>query len=277
MKHLHSGKVRDLYQLDSGDLLLVATDRVSVYDVPLPTEIPGKGKVLTALSAWWFDQFADTVPHHLISATDVPEKFAGRAMRCRPLRMLPVECIARGYLTGGGLREYNSTGTVSGVKLPAGLVDGSKLPEPIFTPTTKSDVNDVPITFDDVASQLGPEVADRLRDLTVGLYSEGATRALGRGVIIADTKFEFGTDTNDTLTLGDEILTSDSSRFWRVEDWEPGRPQRAMDKEYVRAWSVSTGWDKTPPGPAIPDEVVAQTRGRYIEAYERITGETWEG
>lgn len=275
MKHLHSGKVRDIYEDDNGDLLLVATDRISVYDVPLPTDVPDKGKLLTALSAWWFRQLKDVVPNHLISTTDVPEEFAGRAMRCKPLTMLPVECIARGYLTGGGLREYNRTGTVSGVKLPAGLVDGSQLPEPIFTPTTKSDVNDLPITFEDVANQLGNETAARLRDLTLDIYSQGAARARERGVIIADTKFEFGHDANGTLTLADEILTSDSSRFWRVEDWEPGHPQRAMDKEFVRAWSVSTGWDKTPPGPEIPEDVVAQTRERYVEAYERITGAKW--
>jgi phosphoribosylaminoimidazole-succinocarboxamide synthase len=275
VKHLHSGKVRDLYEDDNGDLLLVATDRVSVYDVPLPTPIPDKGKLLTQLSAWWFRQF-DDVPNHLISTSDVPEEFAGRAMRCKPLRMLPVECIARGYLTGGGLREYQRDGTVSGLTLPAGLVEASRLPEPIFTPTTKATVgHDEFITFADVANELGADMADRLRDLTIEVYTRGAARALENGIIIADTKFEFGLDADGELILADEILTSDSSRFWSADDWKPGVASRSLDKEFVRVWSTSTGWDKTPPGPEVPDDIVEATRERYIEVYDRITGGKW--
>jgi len=277
VKHLHSGKVRDLYELDGGDLLFVATDRVSVYDVTLPTEVPDKGKLLTGLSAWWFQQLADVVPNHVISTTDVPEQFAGRAMRCRPLRMLQVECIARGYLAGLGLKEYEKSGTVSGVQLPPGLVEGSKLPEPIFTPTTKATVgHDEFIEFGDVVAQEGAEMAERLRELTIEIYKRGAARALESGIIIADTKLEFGIDSDGVLTLGDEVLTSDSSRFWPADEWEPGRPQHAFDKQYVRDWSLSTGWDKTAPGPEMPADVVATTRARYVEVYERITGKTWE-
>jgi len=277
VKHLHSGKVRDLYELDGGDLLFVATDRVSVYDVTLPTEVPDKGKLLTGLSAWWFQQLADVVPNHVISTTDVPKQFAGRAMRCRPLRMLQVECIARGYLAGLGLKEYEKSGTVSGVQLPPGLVEGSKLPEPIFTPTTKAVIgHDEFIEFGDVVAQEGTEMAERLRELTIGIYKRGAARALESGIIIADTKLEFGIDANGVLTLGDEVLTSDSSRFWPADDWEPGRPQHAFDKQYVRDWSLTTGWDKTPPGPEMPADVVSTTRARYVEVYERITGKTWE-
>jgi phosphoribosylaminoimidazole-succinocarboxamide synthase len=277
MRHLHSGKVRDLYELDGGDLLFVASDRVSVYDVPLPTDVPDKGKLLTQLSAWWFDQLAGVVPNHVISTTDVPEQFAGRAMRCRPLKMVQVECIARGYLAGLGLKEYQATGTVSGVALPPGLVEGSKLPQPIFTPTTKATVgHDEFITFDDVVDQDGAELAERLRALTLEIYTRGAARAADTGVIIADTKLEFGIDTSGVLTLGDEVLTSDSSRFWLADDWEPGRPQHAYDKQFVRDWSLSTGWDKTPPGPPMPDDIVAATRARYISVFERITGQTWK-
>ncbi|MGH3793764.1 MAG: phosphoribosylaminoimidazolesuccinocarboxamide synthase [Pseudonocardiaceae bacterium] len=276
MKHLHAGKVRDLYAIDS-DILLVASDRVSVYDVTLPTPIPEKGALLTQLSVWWFDRFADVVPHHLISATDVPPDFEKRAIRCTPLRMIPVECIARGYLAGLGLREYEKYGTVSGVSLPPGLVAGSRLPEPIFTPTTKfSDTgHDEFITFDDVVRQTGRDTAERLRRLTLELYETAAGHALDCGIIVADTKFEFGWDSAGTLTLGDEAVTSDSSRFWPAERWVPGEPAYALDKQFVRDWSVRTGWDREPPGPAIPDEVVAETRRRYIEVYERITGISW--
>jgi len=277
MKHIHAGKVRDLYE-DNGDLLLVASDRVSVYDVSLPTPILEKGVLLTQLSVWWFHQLADVVPNHLISATDVPAEFAGRAIRCKPLKMIEIECIARGYLVGLGLREYQRDGSVSGVPLPLGLREGDKLPEPIFTPTTKySDTgHDEFITFDDVVEQEGREVAERLRELTLEIYSKGAARAAENGVIIADTKLEFGWD-GDVLTLGDEVLTSDSSRFWRAEEWEPGRPQKAFDKQFVRDWSVSTGWDKTPPGPEVPPEIVQATRDRYVEVYEKITGQHWAG
>jgi len=276
VKHLHSGKVRDVYQDDNGDLLLVASDRVSVYDVTLPTEVPDKGKLLTQLSAWWFDQLSDTVPNHVISTTDVPEEWAGRAVRCKPLKMLQVECIARGYLAGLGLKEYEKQGTVSGVPLPPGLVEGSRLPEPIFTPTTKAtEGHDEFITFDDVVAQEGHELAERLKALTLEIYTRGAARALESGIIIADTKLEFGLDTDGTLTLGDEVLTSDSSRFWPAEEWQPGRPQHAFDKQYVRDWSLTTGWDKTYPGPEMPADVVATTRNRYVEVYERITGKEW--
>jgi phosphoribosylaminoimidazole-succinocarboxamide synthase len=276
MKHIHAGKVRDLYELD-GDLLLVATDRVSVYDVSLPTPIPDKGKLLNQLSAWWFDRMSDVVPNHVVSATDVPEEFAGRAMRCKPLKMVQVECIARGHLAGLGLREYRRDGKISGVSLPPGLVEGDKLPEPIFTPTTKiSDTgHDEFMTFDEVLNEIGEDTAKRLRDLTLEIYTKGAEHAAAQGVIIADTKLEFGFDAEGTLTLGDEVLTSDSSRFWPADEWEPGRPQHAFDKQFVRDWSRSTGWDQTPPGPEIPADIVEQTRQRYTEVYERITGETW--
>ncbi|MEU3271526.1 phosphoribosylaminoimidazolesuccinocarboxamide synthase [Saccharomonospora sp. NPDC006951] len=275
VKHIHAGKVRDLYQ-DGDDILLVASDRVSVYDVTLPTPIPDKGALLTQLSLWWFDLFRDVVPNHVLSATDVPGEFAGRAIRCRPLEMVKVECIARGYLTGLGLREYQKQGTVSGVALPAGLVEGDRLPEPIFTPTTKADVgHDEFITFDDVAAQVGGELAERLRELTIEIYRRGAEHAATKGIIVADTKLEFGIAADGTLTLGDEVLTSDSSRFWPADEWEPGRPQHSFDKQFVRDWATSTGWDKTPPGPEIPANIVTATRERYRDVYERLTGTDW--
>ena len=225
MQLVHSGKVRDVYA-DGTDLILVASDRVSVYDVVLPTKIPDKGKILTQLSLWWFDQLEDVVPNHVISATDVPPQWAGRAIRCRRLEMLPVEWIARGYLAGLGLKEYDKQGTVSGVALPPGLVEASKLPEPIFTPTTKAtEGHDEFITVDDVVRQEGRETAERLRELTLEIYRKGAEHAAGRGIIVADTKLEFGWDADGVLTLGDEVLTSDSSRFWPADQWQPGRPQ----------------------------------------------------
>jgi phosphoribosylaminoimidazole-succinocarboxamide synthase len=277
MEHFYSGKVRDLYR-DGDDILLVASDRISIYDVVLPTPVPGKGALLTQLSSWWFAHFRDVVPNHIISTTDVPEEFAGRAVRCRPLEMVQVECIARGYLVGMGLREYQKQGTVSGIPLPPGLVEGSKLPEPIFTPTTKaSEGHDEFITFDDVIQQEGKEAAEQLRDLTLEIYRRGAEHAASQGIIVADTKLEFGRDASGVLTLGDEVLTSDSSRFWPADQWEPGRPQFAFDKQFVREWSATTGWDRTPPGPEIPADIVEATRQRYAEAYERITGNTWEG
>ena len=277
MELLHSGKVRDVYA-DGDDLILVASDRVSVYDVVLPTPVPDKGKILTQLSLWWFEQLADVVPNHVISATDVPEEWAGRAVRCQKLTMLPVEWIARGYLAGLGLKEYEKQGTVSGIKLPEGLVEASKLPEPIFTPTTKAtEGHDEFITFADVVEEIGQETADRLRTVTLDVYARGAEIAAERGVIIADTKLEFGRAADGTLVLADEVLTSDSSRFWPADDWEPGRPQHAFDKQFVRDWSSTvTDWDRTPPGPEIPDEIVAATRARYVEVYERITGKRWE-
>jgi phosphoribosylaminoimidazole-succinocarboxamide synthase len=276
MKLLHSGKVRDVY-VDGEDLLLVASDRASVYDVVLPTEIPDKGKILTQLSLWWFQQLGDVVSHHVISSTDVPAEWAGRAIRCRRLDMLPVECIARGYLVGLGLREYEKHGAVSGVRLPSGLVEADRLAEPIFTPTTKATVgHDEFITLGDVAELVGDETTRQLRGITLEIYRRGAALALKRGVIIADTKLEFGRDSTGALVLGDELLTSDSSRFWRAEDWQPGRAQHALDKQYLRDWSATlSDWDRTPPGPPIPPEVVEATRQRYIRVFERITGLTW--
>lgn len=277
MELVHSGKVRDVYA-DGDDLILVATDRVSVYDVVLPTPIPDKGKILTRLSLWWFERLGDVIPTHVISADDVPAEWAGRAIRCRRLEMLPVECIARGYLTGLGLKEYQKQGTVSGVPLPDGLVEASRLPEPIFTPTTKATVgHDEFIDLHGVADRVGAGTAERLRDVTLEVYRRGAELAAERGIIIADTKLEFGHAPDGTLVLADEVLTPDSSRFWPAAEWEPGRPQHSLDKQFVRDWSATiTGWDRTPPGPEIPDDVVAATRARYTEVYERITGTPWE-
>jgi phosphoribosylaminoimidazole-succinocarboxamide synthase len=276
VEHISAGKVRDLYSIDN-DILLVASDRISLYDVVLPTSVPEKGALLTQLSVWWFDRLGDVAPNHLISATDVPPEFTKRAIRCTPLRMIPMECIARGYLAGLGLREYEKFGTVSGVSLPPGLVLGSRLPEPIFTPTTKySDTgHDEFITFADVARETGQDTAERLRSLTLELYATAAEHALDNGIIVADTKFEFGWDASGQLTLGDEAVTPDSSRFWPASTWRPGRPQHSLDKQFVRDWSVSTGWDTEPPGPPIPPAIVAETRRRYIEVYERITGAAW--
>jgi len=276
MQLVHSGKVRDVYA-DGDDLILVASDRVSVYDVVLPTPIPDKGRILTQLSLWWFEQLADLVPHHVLSATDVPAEFAGRAVRVRKLAMVPVECIARGYLAGLGLKEYEKDRSVSGVALPPGLVEGSRLPQVVFTPTTKAAAgsHDEFITFADVVAQEGADVAARLRDLTIDVYHRGAAVAAEAGIIIADTKFEFGWAPDGTLVLADEVLTSDSSRFWPAADWQPGRPQYAFDKQYVRDWAAGTGWNKQPPAPQVPAEVVEVTRQRYVEVYERLTGLSW--
>ncbi|MEJ3743935.1 phosphoribosylaminoimidazolesuccinocarboxamide synthase [Actinomycetes bacterium KLBMP 9797] len=276
MKLLHSGKVRDVYA-DGDDLILVASDRVSVYDTVLPTPIPDKGKILTQLSLWWFEQLTDIVPHHVISATDVPAEFAGRAIRCRRLRMVPVECIARGYLTGLGLKEYEKSGSVSGVPLPGGLVEASRLPEPIFTPTTKAPVgeHDEFITYDDVVAEVGADTAAELRRITLAVYRRGAEIAEQRGVIVADTKIELGWAPDGALVLADEVLTSDSSRFWPADSWQPGRVQFSFDKQFLRNWATSTGWDKRPPAPEVPEDVVAATRARYVDVYERLTGRAW--
>jgi phosphoribosylaminoimidazole-succinocarboxamide synthase len=273
VKLLHSGKVRDVYA-DGDDLVLVASDRVSVYDVVLPTPIPDKGAILTQLSLWWFERLADLVPNHVVSATEVPAEFAGRAIRCRRLEMVPVECIARGYLTGLGLREYRSGGAVSGVPLPAGLVEGDRLPEPVFTPTTKAAVgeHDEFITYDDVAAKVGAATAAELRRITLEVYRRGAALAAERGVLIADTKIELGWAPDGTLVLADEVLTPDSSRFWPADSWRPGGPQFSFDKQVVRDWAASTGWDRTAPGPEVPPEVVELTRRRYLDVYERLTG-----
>ena len=276
MRLLHSGKVRDVHE-DRGDLVLVASDRISIYDVVLPTPIPDKGAVLTQLSLWWFDRLADLVPNHVISGTDVPADVAGRAMRCRRLDMLPVECVARGYLTGSGLKDYGRDGAVSGVALPPGLVDGSRLPEPIFTPSTKAPLgqHDEAITYRDVEELVGVETAARLRDLTLAVYARGAGIAAEQGILVADTKLEFGLDAAGEIVLADEVLTPDSSRFWPADRWAPGGPQPSYDKQFVRDWSAGLDWDRTPPGPEVPADIVAATRARYVEVYERLTGREW--
>jgi phosphoribosylaminoimidazole-succinocarboxamide synthase len=270
---VHSGKVRELYA-DGDDIIMVASDRVSVYDVVLPTPIPGKGQVLTQLSLWWFGQLSDVIPNHVISGTDVPEQWAGRAIRCHRLRMLPVECIARGYLAGLGLASYNETGTISGVRLPPGLGEGSRLPEPVFTPTTKAATgHDEPMTRAEVAALVGEPVAAELERATLEVYRRGAELAGSRSVVIADTKLEFGLLPDGTLMLADEVLTPDSSRFWLANEWQPGHPQRSLDKQFLRDWSAKLDWDRRPPGPAIPPDVVTATQARYQELYARITAD----
>ncbi len=281
--HLHTGKVRDLYQDAEGRLVMVASDRMSAYDWVLPTVIPDKGRILTQLSLWWFEQLADVVPNHVIS-TDLPEgapaDWAGRTMVCKSLRMIPVECVARGYLAGSGLSEYARDRTVCGLALPDGLVDGSELPAPIFTPATKAAVgeHDENVSYEEVARQVGAETAALLRQTTLAVYGRARDLARERGIILADTKFEFGYEGGE-LVLADEVLTPDSSRFWPADGWQPGRAQPSFDKQYVRDWLTSdaSGWDReaqTPP-PALPEEVVERTRGKYVEAYERLTGMGW--
>jgi phosphoribosylaminoimidazole-succinocarboxamide synthase len=273
-----SGKVREIYDL--GDrLLLVASDRISTYDVVHPNGIPDKGKVLTGISAYWFNKTGHIVPNHYISATDgVPAEVRGRAMVVKKLRMLPVECVVRGYITGSGWKDYQATGAVSGIELPPGLRESEKLPTPIFTPSTKADEgHDEPIDLARAGEILGDaELAARLRDVSVALYAFAAEQAAERGVILADTKFELGLDAGGTLVLGDEALTPDSSRYWPAEGYEPGHGQPSFDKQYVRDWASSTGWDKAPPAPEIPADVVAGTRARYVEAYELVTGEPFD-
>jgi phosphoribosylaminoimidazole-succinocarboxamide synthase len=272
---LHSGKVRELYEL-GGDLLMVASDRISTYDVVHPTPIPDKGKVLTGLSVLWFGLTKDIVPNHFLSATEgVPDELRGRALRVKRLRMLPVECVVRGYITGSGWKDYQATGAVSGIALPSGLQESEQLPEPIYTPSTKAEVgHDEAIDFAATVDLVGSaELAGQLRDVSLAVYSAVAEHARFRGVILADTKFEFGLDADGTLTLGDEVCTPDSSRFWPADEYAPGRGQPSFDKQYVRDWASGTGWDKTPPAPAIPEDVVAATRERYVTAYERLAGE----
>jgi phosphoribosylaminoimidazole-succinocarboxamide synthase len=277
---LHQGKVRDVYSDRSGEVILVASDRVSVYDVVLPTPIPDKGRLLTALSMWWFEQLAEVVPNHVISADDVPQQWAGRAVRCRQVDIVQVECIARGYLAGLGWDSYRDTGQISGVPIPPGLIEGDRLPESIFTPTTKTapeDGHDEPMTFDQVASFVGVHLAEQLRVKSLELFDRASKITAQRDVYLADTKLEFGTTPDGELILADEIFTSDSSRYWRAEDWKPGQRQISFDKQYVRDWARDLGtWDKTPPGPEIPEHVVNETRRRYIVMYERITGRRWE-
>ena len=288
--HTYSGKVRDLFVPDDSEagqslrdthgdvVLVVASDRVSAYDHVLSPGIPDKGVVLTQLSLWWFDQLADLVPSHVVS-TDVPDAVAGRAMICRRLEMFPVECVVRGYLTGSGLAEYRVSGEVTGIALPAGLVDGSRLPEPIFTPATKAALgdHDENVPYSVVAATVGETNAAALRDLTLAVYARAEAIARERGVILADTKLEFGSDpVTGAITLGDEVLTPDSSRFWPADQWQPGHPQPSFDKQFVRDWltSAASGWERTSdaPPPPLPDDVVERTRARYLEAYERLTG-----
>jgi phosphoribosylaminoimidazole-succinocarboxamide synthase len=273
-----SGKVREIYDL--GDrLLMVASDRISTYDVVHPNPIPDKGKVLTGLSAFWFAKTGHIVSNHYVSATEsVPEEVRGRAMVVRKLEMLPVECVVRGYITGSGWKDYQATGSVSGIELPPGLRESDKLPTPIFTPSTKAEEgHDEAIDFDRAAELVGDrDLMGRVRDASVALYCFAADHARERGVILADTKFEFGLDPSNELVVGDEVLTPDSSRYWPADTYEPGHGQPSFDKQFVRDWASESGWDKTPPAPEVPEEVVAGTRARYVEAYEKITGEPFD-
>jgi phosphoribosylaminoimidazole-succinocarboxamide synthase len=272
---LASGKVREIYDLGD-ELLIVASDRISTYDVIHPTPIPGKGSVLTGLSTFWFERTAEIVPNHLLSVTEgVPDEARGRGMVVRKLDMLSVECVVRGYITGSGWKDYQQTGTVSGIALPEGLRESDRLPEPIFTPSTKADVgHDEAIDFEGAVELIGDQaLAERVRDVSLALYEYAAEHARQNGIILADTKFELGLDRDGELTIGDEVCTPDSSRFWPADTYEPGRGQPSFDKQFVRDWASSTGWDRTPPAPAIPDDVVTRTREKYVEAYERITGE----
>jgi phosphoribosylaminoimidazole-succinocarboxamide synthase len=284
--HLHSGKVRDLYRIDEGEhagcLLMVASDRVSAYDFVLSPGIPDKGAILTRMSLWWFEQLG--VPHHVVSTDlpkQVPPEMRDRAVVCEQLEMFPVECVARGYLTGSGLREYDATGAVCGIALPDGLVDGSRLSEPIFTPATKAELgdHDENVSFEAVVDTVGKEDAEALRDLTLDIYRRAETLARERGIILADTKLEFGRRPDGTIVLADEVLTPDSSRFWPADEWAPGRAQPSFDKDVIRGWLTSpeSGWDRTSDEapPVLPDAVVERTRARYVEAYERLTGESW--
>ncbi|GAA4306076.1 phosphoribosylaminoimidazolesuccinocarboxamide synthase [Klenkia terrae] len=276
------GKVREVYDAGEDRLLLVASDRISAYDHVLPTPIPDKGAVLTRLSVWWFDQLADVLAafgatHHLLSATDVPAEVAGRAMLVRRLEMAPVECVARGYLSGSGTVEYRRTGAIVDVELPAGLVEGSRLPQPVFTPSTKAEVgeHDEAISFARTVELVGADQAERLRDLTLALYRRGHEVAQQAGIVLADTKFEFGV-AGDALVLADEVLTPDSSRFWPAVTWSPGAVQPSYDKQFVRDWLTSSGWDRQSPPPELPADVVAATRERYVAAYEALTGSSFD-
>ena len=281
-RHLATGKVRELYAVNDELLLMVASDRISAYDHVLPTPIPDKGRVLTAMSVFWFELLADLVPSHVVAVDDpaIPAEVRGRALLVRRLEMLPIECVARGYLTGSGLVDYRKTGGVCGIALPAGLVEASALPQPIFTPATKAEIgaHDENITFDAVVDEIGAGRAEQLRSLTLALYARAAEHAATQGVILADTKVEFGLS-GDALVLGDEVLTPDSSRFWPTDGYEPGRVQPSFDKQYVRDWltSPASGWDRASdsPPPPLPDDVVQATRARYVEAYERISGRSF--
>jgi phosphoribosylaminoimidazole-succinocarboxamide synthase len=276
---LHSsGKVREMYELD-GDLVMVASDRISAYDVVMPTPIPDKGRVLTQMSVFWFETTGDIVPNHFVSQ-DVPPEAAGRGIRVKRLDMYPVECVVRGYLSGSGWREYRESGAVCGIELPEGLRESERLPEPIFTPATKAEVgdHDENVSFERAAEIVASRpLMEELRRVSIELYEHAAHHALGRGIIVADTKFEFGSAPGAEIVLGDEVLTPDSSRFWPADEYEPGRPQSSFDKQYVRDWLDDAGWDHSPPAPELPDEVVANTRAKYVEAYERITGRPLDG
>lgn len=281
--HVHSGKVRDLYRIDAGEhegrLLMVASDRISAYDFVLDTPIPDKGEILTRMSLWWFEQLSGLVGNHVVSS-DVPEAVAGRAVICERLEMFPVECVARGYLTGSGLLDYRRTGEVCGIALPAGLQDGSRLPEPIFTPATKADLgdHDENVDYEAVVETVGDDAAAELRMLTMEVYDKAHDLARDRGIILADTKLEFGRRPDGTTILADEVLTPDSSRFWPAADWQPGRAQASYDKQIVRDWlTQESGWDRTSGDapPPLPDAVVERTRARYVEAYELLTGESF--
>ncbi|HWE11899.1 MAG TPA: phosphoribosylaminoimidazolesuccinocarboxamide synthase [Solirubrobacteraceae bacterium] len=275
---LASGKVREIYDLGD-ELLIVASDRISTYDVVHPTPIPDKGSVLTGLSAFWFERTQDIVSNHVVSVTGgVPEEARGRGMVVRKLKMLPVECVVRGYITGSGWKDYQATGAVSGIELPAGLRESDRLPQPLFTPSTKAEVgHDEAIDFDGAAELIGDRgLAERVRDVSLSLYEFAARHALANGIILADTKFELGLDADGVLTIGDEMCTPDSSRFWPAAEYEPGRGQPSFDKQFVRDWASSTGWDRNPPAPPIPGDVVARTREKYVEAYERVAGEPFD-
>jgi phosphoribosylaminoimidazole-succinocarboxamide synthase len=279
LTHVSSGKVRDIYAVGEDRLLLVASDRISTYDVVHPTPIPDKGKLLTGLTAFWLGRTGEVCPNHLISFTEVPEEFRGRAMLVERLEMVPVECVVRGYITGSGWKDYQSTGAVCGHELPAGLRESEQLPEPIFTPATKAEVgdHDENVDFERAAEIVGDrELLEELRRLSIAIYELGASHARERGIILADTKFEFGRRPDGTIVLGDEVMTPDSSRFWPADGYEPGRGQPSFDKQYVRDWAAGSGWDKTPPAPALPGEVIERTRSLYVDAYERITGELFE-
>jgi phosphoribosylaminoimidazole-succinocarboxamide synthase len=274
-----SGKVREIYESRDQTLLIVASDRISTYDVVHPTPIPDKGAVLTGLSTFWFERTSGIVPNHVLSVTEgVPEEVRGRAMVVRKLDMLPIECVVRGYLSGSGWKDYQRTGEVCGIAVPAGLRESDRLPEAIFTPATKAqEGHDENIDLERAAELVGDRaLTERVRDVSIAVYSHAAEHARDRGIILADTKFEFGLDADGELMLGDEVCTPDSSRFWPADEYQPGRGQPSFDKQFVRDWASSTGWDRNPPAPAIPDDVVGRTREKYVEAYERITGEPFD-
>ncbi len=276
---ISQGKVRDIYAVGDDRLLMVTSDRISTYDVVHPTPIPDKGKVLTGLTAFWLDRTQDIVPNHVISFTDVPEELRGRAMLVEKLEMVPVECVVRGYITGSGWKDYGRTGEICGIALPEGLQESEQFPEPLFTPATKADVgdHDENVDFDRAAEIIGDRaLLEELRRLSIALYEHGAAHARERGIILVDTKFEFGRRPDGTIVLGDEVLTPDSSRFWPADAYEPGKGQASFDKQYVRDWATQSGWDKSPPAPPIPDDVIAGTRARYVEAYEKVTGEPFD-